>query len=93
MRIGLEADSIRTVLEIVSSTDLITTMPRATTKPYLEDKLEFLAFDHPQFKRPLGAIKRKDAHPNMAEEEFLVILKSHCKNPGCVAKISTARDA
>ena len=79
MHVGLETDSIRTALEMVSSTDLITTMPRATTKPYLERKLQFLAFDHPQFERPLGAIKRKDSRPNKAEDEFLAILKSQCK--------------
>ena len=54
MRIGCETDSIRSVLEIVSETDLITTMPRATTAPYLEDRLLFLNFDHQQFHRPLG---------------------------------------
>lgn len=80
MHIALETDSIRTVLEMVSSTDLITTMPRETTKHYLERKLEFLSFDHPQFTRPLGAIKRSDAHANKAEEAFLVTLESQCKN-------------
>ena len=71
---GIETDSIRTALEIISSTDLITTMPRATTSPYLEDKLQFLSFDHPQFKRPIGAVRRTGAFQNEAEEAFLSLL-------------------
>ncbi|KQI72992.1 hypothetical protein AN191_03565 [Loktanella sp. 5RATIMAR09] len=58
VNIGCETDSIRSVLEIVADTDLVTTMPRATTAPYLEDRLVFLSFDHSQFHRPLGAIRR-----------------------------------
>lgn len=71
MHIVCETDSIRSVLEIVSETDLITTMPRATTAPYLEDKLVFLDFDHPQFHRPLGAIRRASASDNPIERRFL----------------------
>jgi len=37
MHIVCETDSIRSVLEIIAETDLITTMPRATTASYLED--------------------------------------------------------
>lgn len=58
VNIACETDSIRSVLEIVADTDLITTMPRATTAPYLEGRLVFVSFDHPQFHRPLGVIQR-----------------------------------
>lgn len=58
VNIRCETDSIRSVLEIVADTDLVTTMPRATTAPYLEDRLVFLPFDHPQLHRPLGVIRR-----------------------------------
>lgn len=58
VNIACETDSIRSVLEIVAETELVTTMPRATTSPYLEDRLVFLSFDHPQFHRPLGVIRR-----------------------------------
>lgn len=75
IQIGLETDSIRTVLEVVSNTDMITSMPRATTSPYLEDKLVFLNFDHPQFKRPLGAIRRKDTPVTPVESDFLKQLR------------------
>ena len=71
MQIGCETDSIRSVLEIVAATDLITTMPRATTGPYLEDRLVFLRFDHPQFHRPLGAIRRRDTPTSHVERKFL----------------------
>ena len=71
MQIGCETDSIRSVLEIVAETDLITTMPMATTEPYLEDRLVFLSFDHPQLHRPLGAIRRKNTAPNPVVENFL----------------------
>ncbi|MEO0976869.1 MAG: LysR family transcriptional regulator [Pseudomonadota bacterium] len=75
MQIGCETDSIRSVLEIVSETDLITTMPKATTAPYLEDRLVFLPFDHPQFHRPLGAIRRSTAKSSAIEDRFLKLLK------------------
>lgn len=71
MQVGCETDSIRSVLEIVSATDLITTMPRATTVPYLEDRLTFLAFDHPQFHRPLGSITRANAPDNPVADRWL----------------------
>lgn len=74
MQILCETDSIRSVLEIVADTDLITTMPKATTKPYLEGRLMFLAFDHPQFHRPLGAIRRRETPPNRVEDRFLAML-------------------
>ena len=75
MQIGCETDSIRSVLEIVSETDLITTMPKATTAPYLEDRLVFLPFDHPQFHRPLGAIRRTNTKSSAIEDRFLKLLK------------------
>lgn len=71
MHIVCETDSIRSVLEIIAESDLITTMPRATTASYLEDRLVFLDFDHPQFQRPLGSIKRTGAPGNPVEEKFL----------------------
>ena len=77
VQIGLETDSIRTVLEMLAATDLITTMPRATTQPYLESALVFLDFDHPQFQRPLGSIRRIDTPPNKAEECFLALLMTN----------------
>lgn len=74
MHIVCETDSIRSVLEIIGDTDLITTMPRATTEPYLEDRLTFLSFDHPQFQRPLGSIRRRDTSANPVEDRFLTTL-------------------
>ena len=75
MHIVCETDSIRSVLEIVADTDLITTMPRATTTPYLEDRLRFLDFDHPQFQRPLGCIRRARSPVSPIEESFLSTLR------------------
>lgn len=74
MHIVCETDSIRSVLEIIAETDLITTMPRATTASYLEDRLVFLDFDHPQFHRPLGSIRRSGASSNPIEDKFLSVL-------------------
>jgi DNA-binding transcriptional LysR family regulator len=71
IQIGCETDSIRSVLEIVAETDLITTMPRVTVLPYLEGRLTFLGFDHLQFHRPLGAIRRKTMPTNQVVESFL----------------------
>ncbi len=75
MHIVCETDSIRSVLEIVADTDLITTMPRATTESYLENRLVFLDFDHPQFHRPIGSIKRTKSSVNPIEERFLKVLR------------------
>ncbi len=74
VQIGCETDSIRSVLEIISSTDLITTMPQATTRPYLEKRLVFLPFDHPQFHRPIGFIRRKDTPSSTVEKAFIKTL-------------------
>ncbi len=71
IHIGCETDSIRSVLEIVATTDLITTMPKATTEPYLEDRLTFLNYDHPRFHRPLGAIRRRDSQNDPTIDGFL----------------------
>ena len=75
MHIVCETDSIRSVLEIIAETDLITTMPRATTAPYLEDRLAFLRFDHPQFHRPLGAIRRSGSPASPVVDRFLAHLR------------------
>ncbi len=82
MQIGCETDSIRSVLEIVSETDLITTMPKATTAPYLEDRLIFLPFDHPQFHRPLGAIRRGSLASSRIVESFLQTLRQMLRASG-----------
>ena len=74
MQILCETDSIRSVLEIIADTDLITSMPKATTIPYLEDRLMFLNFDHPQFHRPLGAIRRRESARNGVEDRFLQMI-------------------
>ncbi len=76
IQIGCETDSIRSVLEIVAATDLVTTMPMATTKPYLEDKLAFLPFDHYRFKRPLGVIRRKGGQNNRIEDRFITLVST-----------------
>lgn len=76
LKIACETDSIRSVLEIVAMTDLITTMPRATTAPYLEDALAFLPFDHPQFHRPIGLVQRQDSHDAPVQRQFLATLKA-----------------
>jgi DNA-binding transcriptional LysR family regulator len=90
MHVVCKTDSIRSVLEIVVETDLIQTMPRATSKPYLEeDRLEFLSPDYPQSHRPLGVIKRVDAPENPVTDRFLAMLTqgmSHgCGSRGGVA--------
>ena len=69
--IAFETDSIQSVLELVASTELITTMPKETSKPYLTDDLKFLNIDHPQFYRPIGAIYSKYAPENIVVGEFL----------------------
>ncbi len=74
MHIVCETDSIRSVLEIVADTDLITTMPRVTTASYLEDRLVFLDFDHPQLHRPLGSIRRAGSTATHIENRFLATL-------------------
>ena len=71
VNIVCETDSIRSALEIVANTDLVTTMPRVTTAPYLEDQLVFLSFDHSQFNRPLGAIRRAGELHNHTSSLFL----------------------
>lgn len=75
IQITCETDSIRSALEIVAATDLITTMPIATTEPYLEDKLVFLPFEHPQLSRPLSAIQMVGIPLNPITEKFLFALR------------------
>lgn len=70
IQVVVETDSIRSALEIVSQTDLITTMPRATTAPYLQEDLVFLDFDSPHFHRPLGIVRRKDTPGSDLEKTF-----------------------
>lgn len=69
--IAFETDSIQSVLELVASTELITTMPKETSKPYLTEDLKFLDIDHPQFYRPIGAIFSKYAPENALVGQFL----------------------
>ena len=73
--IGCETDSIRTVLELVENTDMVSTMPRETTQPYLGETLVFLDFDQPQFHRPIGAIRRRDQPESKLEAVFISMLK------------------
>jgi DNA-binding transcriptional LysR family regulator len=80
MQIGCETDSIRSVFEIVAETDMITTMPMATTVSYLEDRLVFLPFDHPQFHRPLGAIRKKGTLASRTEDRFLQTLRQAARS-------------
>jgi len=75
MHIVCETDSIRSVLEIIAESDLITTMPRATTASYLEDRLVFLDFDHPRFHRPLGSVRRAGTPASPIEDKFLATLR------------------
>ena len=74
IQIACETDSIRSALEIVAATDLITTMPVETTSSYLGQALVFLDFDHPQFHRPLGAIRRSNTPKNPVVEAFMTRL-------------------
>lgn len=74
VQIGFETDSIRSVLEIVAQSDMISTMPIVTTTPYLESGLTFLPFDHPQFSRPLGFIHRRDTPQTPLQKNFLTEL-------------------
>jgi DNA-binding transcriptional LysR family regulator len=77
INVAFETDSIGSVLEIVGSTDLISTMPRLSTAPYLEDKLTFLPVDHIQFRRPIGLIRRKDLADSAIQRQFVNVLESH----------------
>jgi len=63
------------------ATDLITTMPMATTASYLEDRLVFLDFDHPQFHRPLGSIRRVASSANPIGDRFLQTLVRSKRTP------------
>lgn len=74
IHVSVETDSIQSVLEIVGSSDLISTMPRETTRPYLGTKLKFLDVDHVQFHRPIGIIRRRNAPANRVVDEFARML-------------------
>lgn len=74
-QIAFETDSIRSVLEIIAETDLLAPMPRITTAPYLEGRLQFLAFDQPLFHRPVGVIRRNNGGFNQLEDRFIHILR------------------
>lgn len=82
IQIACETDSIRSALEILAATDLISTMPVETTSTYLEDYLEFLDFDHPQFHRPLGAIQRSNTPENPVVESFMAQLVTRLNGRG-----------
>ena len=75
LRIGFETDSIHSVLEVVAETDLLSTLPRETSRAYLGDSLVFLAFDHPQFLRPIGVTLRRDATPSQVVDRFVAELR------------------
>lgn len=77
IRIGFETDSIGSALEIVGTTNLISAMPRLSTRPYLEDRLVFLDVDHIQFRRPLGLIRRKGMAESVVLKRFLEALVNH----------------
>lgn len=76
IQIACETDSIRSALEIVAATDLISTMPVETASNYLEGRLVFLDFDNPQFHRPLGAIQRSNTPANPVVDGFMAQLNS-----------------
>lgn len=75
IQIAVETDSIRSVLEIIETTDLISTMPREATRGLLRDKLCFLEADHAQFSRPMGIIERISAPPNTVRCKFVDLLR------------------
>lgn len=76
IHIAVETDSIRSVLELVEATDLISTMPRESTRTYLRDRLAFLDADHPQFSRPMGIVKLRTAPSNPVIRRFCELLKT-----------------
>ena len=75
INIACETDSIRTVFEIVENTDLISTMPRESSKPYLENRFKLLDLDQPQFHRPIGAVRRRSRQRSQLENLFVSKLK------------------
>jgi len=81
IEVSVETDSIQSVLEIVGETDLISTMPRETTRPYLENRLQFLNIDHAQLHRPIGAIRRTNAPANRVVDEFVKMLIGGASTP------------
>ena len=81
IHIACETDSIRTALEIVENTQMISTMPKETTRPYLRSNLKFLDVDHPQFSRPLGIVSRNDRAKSKLESAFIAKLKNKHASP------------
>ena len=79
VHVTVETDSIRSVLEIVEFTDLISTMPRETTQTYLRENLTFLDVDHAQFSRPIGIVKRVNAPANAVVSKFANLLKQNAR--------------
>lgn len=75
--IAVETDSIRSVMEILQSTDFISTMPMKTTAAYLGDDLAFLKLDHPQFHRPIGIISRNNESSSPIHNEFQQLCLQH----------------
>ena len=75
-QIKCETDNIRSALELVEQSDMITPMPIRGIHPYLGDRLTVLNFDHPLFVRPVGAIRRRNLPVNRVEEIFLAEVKS-----------------
>ena len=73
MHIICGTDSIWSVLEIIAESDLITTMPLATAVSYLEDRLVFLDFDHPQFHRLLGSVRRAVTLRSPIEDKSFIV--------------------
>lgn len=76
IQVKCETDNIRSALELVENSEMLTPMPRQSIAPYLLGKLEFIAFDHPQFTRPVGAIRRRNSSVALTEQVFLKSLKA-----------------
>lgn len=76
IQIKCETDNIRSALELIEQSDMITPMPIRGIESYLRDRLTFLKFDHPLFARPIGAIRRRNLPVNRIEEVFLAEVKS-----------------
>lgn len=75
VRVGCETGSIRSALEIVEATDLVTAMPIVMTRPYLKEQLTFLPFDHPLFHRPIGVMIRKGTEYDVGARLLLRYLR------------------
>lgn len=76
IEVKCETDNIRSALELVSHSDMLTPMPTKSISPYIQDRLAFVAFDHRQFDRPIGTIRRRDTPASKVEETFLSTLRT-----------------